>query len=313
MTTAIIDIGSGSVKLLLTGADGTDEQDAIKTRLLGGIADDGTIDSEALAATEAALAKFAAVIEERGVTDVRVVATAAARAMADTAPLAESVRRTIGVELEVLEGSREASLSFAGAMADRELPVPVTLLDIGAGSTEFAFRTSAGDRGAMSLPVGSGTLTADYLHGDPPSAAELSSALSVVELHLDDLRRERPAIGATIDDGIVLGNGAVTQIAAVEIGLVDPDESVDGYVLTKSAVEEVFRALATETAEDRAFNPGLLPEHVDDIVGAMCVLVEFMRQFDVDELTVAESDLRHGLAAEHRAGADVGREDDAAT
>ena len=148
-------------------------------------------------------------------------------------------------------------------MVGREHPAPFTVLDIGAGSTEVA--TDAGPDGGQgrgtvrssSLPIGARTLTEAYLHQDPPGPAELSSALSVAELHYDDLRREMSGLDAALEAGTVLGVGAIGQIAAVEIGLADPAGPVDGYRLEKAAVEEVFRALATESAADRAHNPGL--------------------------------------------------------
>ncbi len=311
---AVVEIGSGSVKLLVVdgsglaggAADGAAIGRSVKTRLLAG--DATAFDPEALAATAAAFRSFADEIAAAGATTVSVVGTSVARRAADLEPLDALSRQAFGVDVEVLSGQREAELAFAGAAAGRDLPGPLSLIDIGSGSTELATELVA-EQGAepggggrplrsASLPIGSRVLTEAYLHGDPPGPDELSSALSVAELHYDDLRRDLPELGSAIETGTLLGVGALTEIAAVEIGLADPSESVDGYRLVKPAAEEVFRALATETAEDRAHNPGLKPEHVGDIVGALCVLVEFMRRFDVDEVVVSERGLRHGRAAE---------------
>lgn len=334
---AVVEIGSGSVKLLVVdaaglatgGADGSPLiTRSVKTRLLAG--DGATFDPDALAATAAAFRSFADDIAAVGATTVSVVGTSVTRRAADLEPLDALSRTAFGVPIEVLSGEREAELAFAGAAAGRDLPGPLSLIDIGAGSTELAMtidgavgvRDADADAAAgagpesgvgagagvgiagsptvrsASLPIGSRVLTDAYLHGDPPGPDELSSALSVAELHYDDLRRDLPELGSAIESGTLLGVGALTEIAAVEIGIVGPEESVDGYHLVKAAAEEVFRALATETAEDRAHNPGMKPEHVDDIVGALCVLVEFMRRFDVEEVVVSERGLRHGRAAE---------------
>lgn len=294
---AVVDLGSGSVKVLIT--DGRNEIGrSIKTRLGANLGPNGELSSEALAATGEALAEFAAMIAEHRPATVAAVATAAARTAPNVDELADLVRTTIGAEMEVLSGPREAELSFAGVAAGAELPPSVVLVDLGARSTEFAVRSADGPITTYSLPIGSRTLTEDYLHGDPPTAAELSSALSVVELYIDDIRREMPELAVALDGGLLVGNGAVVQLAAVEIGTGEPDLSVDGYRMAKVDIEEVFRALATENAADRAFNPGLLPEHVDDVVGALCLLVEFLRQFDVEEMMVSERGVRHGAADE---------------
>lgn len=303
---AVIDIGSGSVKLLVTDGSGLEKvgseraQRAVKTRLAAGT--ESRLSAESLAATGEALSGFASVIDEHQPDSVAVVATAAARSAPNVGELEALVGDCLGVDLEVLSGDREAELALAGASAGRDLPGPVSIVDIGAGSTEFAIAETDGSVASFSLPVGGRTLTDHYLHGDPYRPEELSSALTVMELHTDDLKRELPQLADALDGGTLLGSGAVTQIAQVEFGSQDPDHSVDGYRLEKSDLEEVFRVLATETAADRAFNPGLKPHHVDDIVGAMCVLVGFMRQYAVNDLIVSERSLMHGLAAELLAG-----------
>jgi len=66
-------------------------------------------------------------------------------------------------------------------------------------------------------------------------------------------------------------------------------------VLTRGAVEDVFRTLATETRAERLGNPGLEVARADVIVGGLCVLVQIMRQLDLEECLVSESDILDGL------------------
>ncbi|MEL6981183.1 MAG: hypothetical protein AAFO29_02035 [Actinomycetota bacterium] len=305
---AVVEVGSGSVKLLIADGAGLGAgkpdvlRRSIKTRLWSG--DGRSLAPDGLAATEAAFASFAAALADAGNPEVAVVGTAVTRTVGDLEPIDQLSKAAFGVPLEVLSGEREGALAHAGAVIGRDLPGPVSVIDIGSGSTELATdagldgRVGEGTIRTFSVPIGARVMTESYLHHDPPGPDELSSALSVAELHYDDIRREMAGIARALGEGTLLGVGAIGQIAAVEIGLDDPAASVDGYRLEKVAVEEVFRALATESAADRAFNPGLLPEHVDDIVGGLCVLVEFMRRFGLDEVIVSERDLRHGLAAE---------------
>lgn len=164
-------------------------------------------------------------------------------------------------------------------------------ITIGAESTVVS-----GPNSSFTVPMGGESVVAAHIHRDPPGPEELSAALSVIELHLDDLRRQQPELVAAIARGPVVGTGVLAEIAAVEIG-VDVDghpDTVDGYHLTAAQIEEVFRALATETSADRAFNPGLRPWLVDPIVGHLCVLVEFIRQFAVPEILISVSDVEIG-------------------
>ena len=321
---AVVDIGSGAVKLLITdragltvstrigspagtASPGIDDPLAfsigVKTRLIAGTTD--RMSDEALAATSEAFRTFRTRIDELApgaVADgrVRVVATAVAREASNLAALEGITTEQLGVDLEVLSGDREAELAFIGATYGRPWNDDTVVVDIGAGSTEFAYGEPGWKPhlfGKLSLPIGGRTLIDSYLLSDPPRPEELSSALSVVELHVDDLVRELPDINGALES-TVIATGAMTQIAAVEIGLADPMAPVDGEIIYREGIEDLFRTLATESAADRAHNPGLRPEHVDDIVGAMCVLVEFMRQCSVDQVVVSERSVRHGLAVE---------------
>ena len=92
--------------------------------------------------------------------------------------------------------------------------------------------------------------------------------------------------------------GTVWTVAAVEIGLDTYDrDQIHHYVLTRAAVEDVFRTLATESADDRRWNPGLEEGRVDVIVGGCCALVGVMRYFGFDECLVSEADILDGLVA----------------
>ncbi len=302
----VVEVGSGSVKLLVTDGGGCAGRTSdrlsrsIKTRLLSG--DAATLDPDGLAATAKAFEEFGSDLTDLAPDAVSVVATAVARSAADIEPLQELCRQAFGVSMQRLTGSEEARLGLLGATAGRELSGPSVVIDIGSGSTEVSAgeiasptTTDDGFRGC-SLPIGARTLTEQYLVSDPPGPDELSSALSIAELHYDDLRRDMPDLGQTLAAGTLFGIGALAEIARVEIGVTDPDESVDGYHLTKAGAEEIFRVLATEAVADRRYNPGLSPDHVDDIVGGLCILVEFLRRFDLPELVVSERGLAHGQA-----------------
>ncbi len=128
-----------------------------------------------------------------------------------------------------------------------------------------------------------------------PRPRSCSQAISIVEIHLDDVVREIPeASEAATFVGLA---GTVSTAAAVEIGLAEYDrDRIHHFVLTKAAVEDVFRTLATEALADRIHNPGLERERADVIVGGMCVLVSIMRRLGFRECLVSEADILDGLA-----------------
>ena len=170
---------------------------------------------------------------------------------------------------------------------------PFLVVDIGGGSTEFVLGEQE-VQGVISCDIGCVRLTEQWIEHDPPLPEELTSCLSIVESHLDDVKREIPeSRNAATFIGLA---GTVSCTAAVEQGLQEYDrEKIHHFRLTKEAVEDVFRTLATETKTQRLENPGMEEERSDVIVGGLCVLVKVMRSFGFQECLVSETDILDGL------------------
>ena len=66
-------------------------------------------------------------------------------------------------------------------------------------------------------------------------------------------------------------------------------------LLSRKAVEDVFRTLATESLQNRVFNPGLPRDRADIIVGGCCVLVAVMRRLQISEIVVSQHNLLDGI------------------
>ncbi len=299
---AVIDLGTVSTRLLITG---TDTRVAVVTRLGESVHRDGAFGASAWDRLAGPLDDFVARIRTHGVTDVRVVATSSARDATDREWFFDQVEGVVGHRPRLLDGETEARLTFAGATSALPAGHSVLLIDIGGGSTEYVLgRAGSEPTETWSADVGAGRLTDAYLESDPPRPEELSSALSIVEAHLSDVRVALPGLADVLADPnhVVIGvGGTITTTAAVEIGLADYDASViDGFRLTRAAAEDVFRTLATEPLEDRICNPGLSADRGPVIVGGCCVLVETIRQFGIDVITVSDRDLLEGVAAEVR-------------
>lgn len=332
---AAVDCGTNSTRLLITaGASGADLADIDRrqtvTGLGRGVDASGRLDPAAVEETLARLRAYRSAMDRHRVERVRAVATSAARDAANRAEFLEAAGEAIGAPVELLTPAAEAALSFRGATAGLD-PAggPWVVLDIGGGSTELAFGPAPaahgpgdpspggpgpaahgpGDPGPAatgsggpvpdpqwhSAEVGCVRLTERYVHHDPPRPEELAACLQVTELHLDDAVRAMPGISAECE--LVATGGTATTAAAVELGLAAYDrDRVHRFELTRAAAEDVFRTLATESAADRAANPGLHPDRAGVIVAGLCILVKVMRYFDFDRCLVSEADILDGLA-----------------
>ena len=128
------------------------------------------------------------------------------------------------------------------------------------------------------IPWGPNNLTDAWFDGqDPPRPSSLTNALGAIADHLDDLLRERPDL---LDaPSLVFTGPTIASLARVEVGADDIEPEIE---LTRDAGEEIFRMVATDTAADRAFHPGLPADHVDVIVATCCIVLAFVRRLRHD-------------------------------
>jgi exopolyphosphatase/guanosine-5'-triphosphate,3'-diphosphate pyrophosphatase len=293
---AAIDCGTNSTRLLVRSPDGKTLERLMRiTRLGKGVDATGRLDPDAIERTIDVLREFREVMDRLGVDRVRMSATSAARDASNSDAFFDAAESVIGVRPELLSGEEEGRLSFLGATSDLDPALgPFLVVDIGGGSTEFSYGSDLCES-SLSLDIGCVRVTEKYFEHDPPRPEELSAAISVIEVFLDDVIRAIPAV--TESPTFVGLAGTITTVAAVELGLQTYDrDKVHHFRLSKAAAEDVFRTLATESFDDRVDNPGLERERADVIVGGMCILVTIMRRLGFDECLVSEADILDGLA-----------------
>ena len=292
---AAIDCGTNSTRLLIH--DGVDSLERLMTitRLGRGVDATGRLAADSIERTVECLRDYRRIMDAHGVERVRITATSAARDAENSHEFFDAAEAVVGVRPELLSGIEEGRLSFRGATADLDAEQgPFVVVDIGGGSTEFAVGTTECEA-AMSLDIGCVRLTEKYIEHDPPLPEELLACQSIAEAHIDDVIREIPAVS---DARCFVGlAGTVSTAAAVELGLDTYDrDRIHHFRLSKEAVEDVYRTLATEPRADRIHNPGLEEARADVIVGGLSILVKIMRQLNFDECLVSESDILDGLA-----------------
>ena len=111
------------------------------------------------------------IAEDKGVHEMLAFATSAVRDASNGDELLAQIEAETNVAIKVLPGVDEARLTFLAARrwfgwsSGRLL-----LLDIGGGSLEIAAGVDEEPDTAVSLPLGAGRLTRDWLPGDPPSS-----------------------------------------------------------------------------------------------------------------------------------------------
>lgn len=157
-------------------------------------------------------------------------------------------------------------------------PTPAVHVSLAADAAEV----TVGDGTTHTIPWGPETLTARWLaETDPPRPQDLTNALGNVADHLDDLLRERPELLDLRD--LSWSGPTITSLARLEIGADDVDDVIE---LDRASAEEIFRMVATDGSDDRAFHPGLPSADVNTIVATCCIVLTFMRRLHLDRVTL---------------------------
>ena len=253
----------------------------------------GRLDPAAIERTRVALAEYREVIEAFGVSRIRMVATSASRDAANAADFHGMVRVTLGQSAEIISGTEEAALSFAGAVSGLGGEGPFLVVDIGGGSTEFVRGGRTVDR-AISMDMGCVRMTERHLPTDPPTPEQLAAVVRDVD---EQVAHALAHVG-TGPATLVGVAGTATTLAGIALGLDRYDSArIHHAVLPATAVAELAARLAALDHGARAAIPVMHPGRVDVIIAGALILQEIMRQTGFAEITVSEHDILDGIAA----------------
>ena len=299
---AAIDQGTNSTRLLvLQPRDGDPVEicrDMVITRLGKGVDERGTLEPAAIERAAEAVARYRRRARALHAEQVRIGATSAVRDASNREDFFSRVRDVTGIEPEVIDGEREAALSFLGGTRGLDPAVgPFLLIDIGGGSTEFVFGREPGAADhAISTQMGSVRLTERVQPSDPPTGDDLRHVETLVVEQLDEVERIVP-IGEGRTLVAVAGTATTLQACALGLERYDPD-LIHRSMLTLAAAERTLRELAAMTNEKRAAIPVMPVGRGDVVVAGASILVHAMRRFGFEHALVSETDILDGLALE---------------
>ncbi|WP_422750079.1 exopolyphosphatase [Mycobacterium sp. WMMD1722] len=306
---AAVDCGTNSIRLLIADLDAgwlTDVHREMRIVRLGqGVDATGEFAPDALVRTRSALADYARLMQDHGVSEVRMVATSAARDVSNRdaffAMTAEVLGAVVdGAVAEVISGTEEAELSFRGAVADLDSATgPFVVVDLGGGSTELVVGGAAnGVDASFSMDIGCVRLTERCLHSDPPTAEEISAARSVIGEALDEALRAVPVDAARTWVGVA---GTMTTLAALAHRMTTYDSAA--IHLSRVGFGALLGACEELIAMTRAQRAALGPMHegrVDVIGGGALIVTELVRALGertgIGDLVVSEHDILDGIA-----------------
>jgi exopolyphosphatase/guanosine-5'-triphosphate,3'-diphosphate pyrophosphatase len=293
---AVIDIGSNSTRLLVADVAGGRvtpvERRSTVTRLGRGVDLSGRLAAEAIEAACAAVDPYVATLQELGAERVDAIATSAVRDAANGSAFVAELRERFALSARVLDGEEEARLTYLGATSEHFPEVPTVVIDIGGGSTELIVGAGREIDWHVSLQAGVVRHTERHLVSDPPTPVELEALAADLRGLIEAATAEAPAARA----GIAVA-GTPTSLAAIELEL-DPydPKRVHDHVLELPSIQRMLSRLAAAPLAQRAEITGLHADRAPTIVAGVVTLVEVMRAFELERITVSEHDILYGAA-----------------
>jgi exopolyphosphatase / guanosine-5'-triphosphate,3'-diphosphate pyrophosphatase len=299
MRLGVLDVGSNTVHLLVVDAyPGARPLPAfshkVDLRLTAHLQPDNMLSETGEMLLTEFVIEAMRIAEDKGVEEFLTFATSAVRDASNGDDVLTRVQERTGTHIRVLSGENEARLTFLAARrwfgwsSGRLL-----VLDIGGGSLEVAAGQDEEPEAAMSLPLGAGRLTRNWLSADPPRPREVRALRKHVRAEI--------ARGA----GVFLRQGAADhavgtsktfrQLARIA-GAAPSSEGfyVRRYLKHTDVIMWAERLAAMDLAE-RARLPGVSEGRAAQMVAGAIVADAVMDLMDVSQLEICPWALREGV------------------
>ena len=299
MRLGVLDVGSNTVHLLLVDAhQGSAPVPASKLkmplRMAEHLGTDGTVDEAAVVELIAFIERGQKLSEDMGATELMAFATSAIRDAPNGDDVLARIHDATNLRIDVLSGDDEARMTFLavrrwfGWSTGRLLVV-----DIGGGSLELAAGDDEAPDVAVSLPLGAGRMTRQFLSHDPPSADEVRELRRHVRTSIADVvgrvrRVGEPRIAAATSK-------TLRQLARIAGAAPSSDGIYVRRTLSRQALAEWTPKLADMSATQREALPGVSPARSRQLVAGAIVAEASMELLEIEELVICPWAMREGI------------------
>lgn len=299
MRIGVLDVGSNSVHLKIVEVAPGDPPRTVtsvkhRTRLAEEIEADGSISENAVDRLVGAVVDTADASREQQVDELFAFATSAVRGATNRQWIAARIRVEADVELGFLAGTDEARLTFLAARSWYGWSAgPLLLMDIGGGSLEIAYGQGHEPDIALSLPLGAGRLTREYLPGDPPKADDVERLQDDVRRMIHDRTRELRRRPAPVQ--VAVTSKTFTRLARLTGA---PKAKAGLYVcrtLRRDRLRRKIPKLAERPAARRARLRGISKSRAPQILAGAIVADAAMTILELESVDVCPWAVREGV------------------
>jgi exopolyphosphatase/guanosine-5'-triphosphate,3'-diphosphate pyrophosphatase len=278
-------------------------EESKQTRLGQGFYETHRLLPEPIAATAQAVAEFVAQAQTCQAQSIRVIATSAARDARNATELVTAIERAAGQRAEIISGEQEADWAFQGVTTDAALAqIPLLLLDVGGGSSEFILGQGEHKHFRQSFRIGTVRLLETIPHSDPPTSEEFAETRGWVRDFVLEkiqpalapaLAREQQLLSTPGPFTLVGTGGTTTILARMEARLETYDRAaIESTRLSFARLRWHTEHLWGMPLARREGTIGLPRKRADVILPGMVIFEAVMEAFGFAELRVSTRGLR---------------------
>ena len=295
MRLGVLDVGSNTVHLQVmdahVGARPTPTtNNKIDLRLTEYVEPDGRVSEIGIALLFDAIEVSVAHAKSFDTQEILAFATSALREARNGNQIISKINDRFDIDLQILSGQEEARLTFLAARRWLGWSAgKLLVLDIGGGSLEIALGVDEGPAVALSLPLGAGRLTRDYLTGDPYSSR---SILNLKKYVSETIRNSLPDTVRNHKADKVVATSKTFRTLARITNLWYGDSP---RFLEVNALIGAIPRLGDMNNSQRTALPGVSAGRAPQILAGAIVAHEVMDFLSLTELEICPWALREGL------------------
>jgi len=295
----VLDVGSNTVHLLVVDAHRGGHPTPMSStksalRLAESIDDSGRLTRRGGDKLVDTVDEFAKIAASSGCAELMAFATSAVRDAKNSDEVLARVRLQTGVDLQVLTGVDESRLTFLavrrwyGWSAGR-----IINLDIGGGSLELSSGVDEAPDIALSLPLGAGRLTREWLPDDPPGRRRVAMLRDWLDTELAQAGKTVLKAGAP---DLAVGSSKTFRSLARLTGAAPSAAGPRAKrTLTANGLRQLIAFISRMTTADRAELEGVSAERAPQIVAGALVAEASMRAMSLESVDICPWALREGV------------------
>ncbi|MBA2613047.1 MAG: phosphatase [Bacteroidetes bacterium] len=305
MRLAVIDCGTNTFNLLIVAFDSQKKyskvfNSRIAVKLGQGSINEGFIADEPFKRGIDAMKVLNQEISKYNVSKILAFATSAIRDAENGKQFVEEVKRQTNIDVEIINGDREAELIYIGNKAAVELKDSVSLImDIGGGSNEFILANSKGLLWKQSFPIGAARMLDKFSPSDPITIKEIADIKEFLKVQLAPLIE---AAKEFLPMELIGSSGAFDSIVEIINGELNGEPIVESktcYDIKMADYLYVSKLIKHSTLDERKKIKGLVAMRFDMIVISCLMIDVVIKAFNIPQMRVSTFSLKEGALIDH--------------